>query len=149
MKIKLLWLGKTKETFIEQGIKHYIKLIKPIININIEEIKEIRGKSIEETLLYEGKKVLEKTKDYFLLDQSGKEYSSEDFAIFISNSLKDERLLTFLFGGPFGVSREIKEKAKSIISLSRMTFTHEVSRLLFLEQLYRAFTIIKGKVYHY
>lgn len=93
----------------------------------------------------EARKIFRQTGDYFLLDERGREFTSVALADF----LKGVDSADFVLGGPFGVSSEVRDRAKGCIALSRMTLTHEMARLLFLEQLYRAFTIIKGKEYHH
>ena len=109
------------------------------------EIKESKGRKKEDALDEEARKIIKQTRDYYILDERGQEFSSIGFAQF----LKDKNSIDFVIGGPFGVSAEVKEKAKGSIALSKMTLTHEMARLLFLEQLYRAYTILKGKEYHH
>ncbi len=145
MKIRLFWVGKTKERYLLEGINYYINLIRPDAKLSIVEIKEERGKDIKKSLHLEGKKILKQTESYILLDEKGKALDSIEF----SNLLKDKKNLDFVIGGAFGVSDEIKEKASLIISLSKLTFTHEIARLLLLEQIYRSITIVKGKEYHH
>ncbi|MCX8031434.1 MAG: 23S rRNA (pseudouridine(1915)-N(3))-methyltransferase RlmH [Thermodesulfovibrionales bacterium] len=145
MKIKVLWIGKTKEKFISEGISHYLKLLKKHLNLQIVEIKECKSKSKEEIIQKESKLILSQTSWYILLDEKGFLMSSEEFANFLSRYEQ----VDFVIGGPFGVSEEVKKKAKFNLSLSKMTFTHEMARLILLEQLFRASTIIKGVSYHY
>jgi 23S rRNA (pseudouridine1915-N3)-methyltransferase len=144
-KIKIVWIGKTKERYLTEGINHYLKLLTPMAQVSVVEIKEEKGRQKEAAMLAEAKKVLKQTRDYFLLDENGEELNSVALARF----LKDRDAVDFVIGGPFGVSAEVKEKAKGSIALSKMTLTHEIARLLFLEQIYRAFTILKGKEYHH
>jgi 23S rRNA (pseudouridine1915-N3)-methyltransferase len=113
--------------------------------VSIIEIKDEKGKTRDEALSQEGRKVLKQTGSYVLLDEMGKEFSSTGFAGF----LEDKGSVDFVMGGPYGVSEEVREKAVGAIALSKMTLTHEMARLVFLEQLYRAMTIIKGKEYHH
>jgi 23S rRNA (pseudouridine1915-N3)-methyltransferase len=113
--------------------------------VSIIEIKEHRGKSMGDSLSHEGTKILKQTQSYCLLDSTGKEFTSPDFALY----LREKGAVDFLIGGPFGVCDEIKAKAKETISLSRMTFTHEMARIVLLEQIFRAMTIIQGKEYHH
>jgi len=113
--------------------------------VSIVEIKEDKGRQKEAAMAAEARKILKQTADYFILDEKGEEFSSVGMARF----MKERDVIDFVIGGPFGVSNEVKEKAKGSIALSKMTLTHEMARLLFLEQLYRAFTIIKGKEYHH
>ncbi len=113
--------------------------------VSIIEIKEQKGKSREDSLSEEKRRILKQTRSYTLLDLAGKEFTSPGFARF----LQKRDSIDFLIGGPYGVSDEIRDKAEQVISLSRMTFTHEMVRVFFLEQLFRAMTIINGKEYHH
>jgi 23S rRNA (pseudouridine1915-N3)-methyltransferase len=144
VKIRLLWLGKTKEKYLIEGINYYINLIRTYAKLSIVEIKEEKGRDIKKSLQLEGKKILKQTKSYILLDEKGKALNSAEF----SKLLKDREVIDFVIGGAYGVSDEIKKKASLTISLSKMTFTHEIARLLLLEQIYRSITIIRGKEYH-
>lgn len=128
-----------------EGINRYINLIKPYTKISLIEIKEEKGKTIEKSLQLEGKKILKQTKSYVLLNERGKMFDSYEFSEF----LKEKETIDFIIGGAYGVSEEVKDKASLLLSLSRMTFTHEITRLLLLEQIYRAITIIKGQEYHH
>jgi len=112
--------------------------------VSLVEIKEEKGRQKQAALAIEARKIMKQTGDYYLLDEKGRELTSVEFAYF----LKGQHAVDFVIGGPFGVAVEVKEKAKGSISLSRMTLTHEMARLVLLEQLYRAFTILKGKEYH-
>jgi 23S rRNA (pseudouridine1915-N3)-methyltransferase len=144
-KIKLVWVGKTKERYLSDGISRYLKFLAPMAQVSIIEIKESKGGKKEDALAEEAKKIFKQTREYYLLDERGREFSSVGFAQF----LKEKNSIDFVIGGPFGVSAETREKAKGSIALSKMTLTHEMARLLFLEQLYRAYTILKGKEYHH
>lgn len=145
MKIRIFWVGKTKERYLIEGINHYLKLIRHMAQISIIEIKDEKGKTRDEALSLEGRRTLKQTDSYILLDERGEEFSSKDFARY----LKDRGSIDFVMGGAFGVSDEVRGKASDTIALSKMTLTHEMTRLVFLEQLYRALTIIKGKEYHH
>jgi 23S rRNA (pseudouridine1915-N3)-methyltransferase len=114
-------------------------------DVSIVEIKTHRGKSMEDSLLEEGKKILKQTRSYVLLDRTGKEFTSPGLAFFLQERGNSD----FVIGGPYGVSDEIRDKADVVMSLSRMTFTHDMVRVFFLEQLFRAMTIIQGKEYHH
>ncbi len=149
MKIRLLWVGKTRTRFISEGIEHYIKLLRPMVNLNIVELKEARGMAKVAVLDAEAKAILRASKDYILLDERGLEPTSVGFAELLQGYLQSSKTIDFVFGGAFGVSSEVKKNAMATLSLSKMTLPHELSRLVFLEQLYRAFTILKGKEYHY
>lgn len=113
--------------------------------VSIIEIKEEKGREKNKLLSAEGKKILKQSQSYILLDEKGREFNSRELASFI----KEREGIDFVVGGPFGVSDEVKEKAKDILSLSKMTFPHEMARLLLLEQVYRAMTILKGMEYHH
>ncbi|HEX8949240.1 MAG TPA: 23S rRNA (pseudouridine(1915)-N(3))-methyltransferase RlmH [Dissulfurispiraceae bacterium] len=145
MKIRIFWIGRTKERYLQEGIDRYLKLLGPLSRVTIVEIKEEKGKAREKALHEEGRRILKQAQAYVLLDERGRELSSEGLAGF----LRERGSIDFVIGGPYGVSDEVRAHAGDIVSLSRMTFTHEMVRVLFLEQLYRAMTIIKGKEYHH
>jgi len=143
--IRIICPGKTKSDFINAGINEYIKFLKSYAKIELIQIKQGTGNR-ENIINEESDRILEKIKeDITLLDIQGKNLSSEEFSQFINK----ENKLNFVIGGHLGVSDKLKQKAKYRISLSKMTFTHEMSRLILLEQIYRAFAILKGKKYHY
>lgn len=144
-KIKIVWVGKTKERHLAEGIEKYLRFLMPMAQVSIVEVKETKGRPIEDALAEEAGKIMKQTREYYLLDERGREFSSVEFAQF----LKDKDTIDFVIGGPFGVSAEMKKTAKGSMALSKMTLTHEMARLLFLEQLYRAYTILKGKEYHH
>ncbi len=145
MKARIFWVGKTKEKYLTEGISRYLKMLKHMAQVSVIEIKEEKGKKREAALSMEGKRILRQTGHYILLDEKGRELSSMGFAKF----LEDKNNIDFVMGGPHGVSDEVKEKAADKIAISKMTLTHEMARLIFLEQFYRAMTIIKGKEYHH
>ncbi len=146
MKIHLVWVGKTKEQFILEGIRKYLKLLKPYADISITEIREEKVRDIGRMLGKEQERIERLRTSYILLDEKGETYDSAAFSCFIGNQ---DRAATFLLGGAYGVSEEVKAKATKKIALSAMTFTHEMARLVLLEQLYRAFTILQKKGYHH
>lgn len=139
-------VGKLKEKFLVEGVAEYMKRLRLFAKMEIREVAECR--TIEE----EGKKLLAQVpKDSFLivLDVAGKAITSEDFAKKISDlSFRGISNITFLIGGAFGLSEEIKKAADFRLSLSEMTFTHQMTRLILSEQIYRAFKIINGEPYH-
>lgn len=149
MKIRVIWFGKTKSDFIKMAIQHYLKLISSFVNLSIQEIKEEKLKQTQDALIIEGVRLFKITENYHLLDPKGIEFTSEGFAEFIKKGLTFDKTIDFVIGGPFGVSHEVKQRANKLISLSRLTFPHEVAKVLILEQIYRAFTIINNKGYHY
>ncbi|MDI6801018.1 MAG: 23S rRNA (pseudouridine(1915)-N(3))-methyltransferase RlmH [Thermodesulfovibrionales bacterium] len=148
MKIKVFWVGRTKERYLVDGINRYFNLIRHMAQIEMMEIKEDKGKTLENALITEGKRILRQTGQYVLLDEKGRELDSNEFAMFLRDYL-EKGGIDFVMGGPYGVSDEVRENANCTIALSKMTFTHEMVRLIFLEQLYRAMTIIKDRRYHH
>lgn len=109
------------------------------------EIKERKEAPLKEALRRQGEGILKQSSAYVLVDEKGRQMTSAGFASFMSGKSR----IDFVLGGPYGVSDEVRAAAGDAISLSRMTLTHEMARLLFLEQLYRAMTIIKGRGYHH
>lgn len=156
MKIKLLLIGKTDESYLKQGIEKYSKRIKHYLSfdfITIPDLKNTRNLSEEQQKQKEGELILNQLNpaDFVvLLDEKGKEYSSVDFSKFIEKQMiSGLKNLVFIVGGPYGFSKQLYEKSNIKISLSQMTFSHQMVRLIFVEQLYRALSIIKGEPYHH
>jgi len=156
MKIALLQTGKTTGKHISEGVEIYSARLKKYCGfeiITIPELKETRSMPVKEQKAREGKKILQALgKDDFvvLLDERGKELRTIDFAEWLENRLRIQvKRLVFVIGGPWGFTEEVNEIANFRLSLSKMTFPHQLVRLLFAEQLYRAFTIIKGEPYHH
>jgi 23S rRNA (pseudouridine1915-N3)-methyltransferase len=146
MKIRVIWPGKTKEQFILEGMEKYRKLLKPYADVSITEVKAEKGGDIAKATGKEGERILKLHAPYTLLDEKGKSLTSAAFAAYISDYGPQ---VNFVLGGAFGVSDEVRNTAQDILSLSKMTFTHEMARLFLLEQLYRAFTIIHRRGYHH
>jgi len=146
MKIRVIWPGKTKEQFILEGLRKYLKLLRPYADINTIELKEEKGSDVRKMLEKEGERILKLQVPYTLLDEKGEALTSIEFAAYLAGH---QSPINFILGGAYGVSEEVKKKAHKTLSLSRMTLTHEMSRLFFLEQLYRAFTIMHKKGYHH
>ena len=156
MNITLLVIGKTDASYIQEGMDIYIKRLKHYVNFSVEVIPDIKkGKNTGEELqkIKEGEFILSKLapgKEMHLFDERGKVFSSKEFAQFIErkmlNSVKE---LIFVIGGPYGFSEEVYQKSNSKIALSKLTFSHQMVRLLCVEQIYRAFTILKGEPYHH
>jgi 23S rRNA (pseudouridine1915-N3)-methyltransferase len=156
MKIKVIALHKTEKENYEAPIKLYSKRLSAFCDFELIEIQGLKNAtsfSAEEMKKKEGAFFLQKIKSnesVYLLDEKGKGYTSEQFADFISKSgLYGENAITFLIGGAFGFSDEIYALAKGKITLSLFTMPHQLARLVFLEQLYRCMTIIKGHPYHH
>jgi 23S rRNA (pseudouridine1915-N3)-methyltransferase len=146
MKINLIWVGKTKEKFLDEGIQKYLKLLRPYADIAVTELREEKTKDRERMLVKEAERIQGIRTQYILLDEQGEGLDSVGFSRFLE---KQGASATFLLGGAYGVSDDVKKGAMKKISLSKMTFTHEMSRLILLEQLYRAFTILQKRGYHH
>jgi 23S rRNA (pseudouridine1915-N3)-methyltransferase len=156
MKITFLSMGKTKKGFIAEGIQTYEERIKHYVTFQIIELAEPKqsGKQNESDIKEkEGEiilKYLSPSDDVILLDERGKMLSSAEMADFIMERLIGSvKNLVFVIGGAYGFSRTVYERANRMISLSKMTFSHQIIRIIFLEQLYRAFTIIRNEPYHH
>jgi len=154
MKIKCIVIGKTKNQELISMIKSYTSKIEHYINfefIIINDIKSMKNKTIQKNK--EGEFILNKIKQnkhLIVLDENGKEYNSISFSNFIQhhmNSSKKE--IIFLIGGAYGFSEKILERANQKISLSKMTFSHQMVRLFFVEQIYRGYTILNNEPYHH
>ncbi len=139
-KIRLIWMGKTKEPYLAEGISEYAKRLRPYCKLEIIELKD-------EGMEKEAKK-LEKYIDAntFILDANGREMDSLEFSSFIKNATQSAQL-AFIIGSAEGVDSKLKPRSQ-LISLSKMTFTHEMCRLFLLEQLYRSFQILSNRPYH-
>ena len=156
MKIALLTVGKTDRDWGKQGIDIYVSRLKhyiPFSIIEIPELKNVSSLSKDQIKTREGELILKNVKptdDVILLDEHGKEFTSVEFAKILQDKIsyvgKD---IVFIIGGAYGFSEAVYKRANSKISLSRMTFSHQMVRAIFTEQLYRAFTIIKGEPYHH
>ena len=146
MKIKLIWPGKTKERFIREGIEKYLVLLRHYVDVSIIELKEEKGKDARNMVVKEEERILKLQVPYTLLDERGKSISSVGFAEYIAEHTP---AVNFVIGGAYGVSERVKKTAQYTLSLSKMTFTHEMSRLFLLEQLYRAFAIMNKRGYHH
>lgn len=156
MKIKLLMIGKTTDSRLAVLIEEYASRLKHYITFEqqvIPELKNVKNVGMEQQKEKEAALILSKiesSEDIILLDERGQNLSSVGFADFLSKKmLNSTRNLVFVIGGPYGFSPKVYEKAKFLLSLSSMTFSHQMIRLLFAEQLYRAMTIIKGEPYHH
>jgi 23S rRNA (pseudouridine1915-N3)-methyltransferase len=155
MKIKLIVIGKTDESYLKEGIDKYLKRLKHYISFELIALNDVVvGKKTNVILQkdIEGKSILEKvnSNDFLvLLDESGEQYSSVNFSRYIQKRMNAGNDLIFVIGGPFGFSEEVYSRSNEKISLSKMTFSHQMVRLFFVEQIYRAFTILKGEKYHH
>lgn len=156
MKATLLVIGKTDKDFVKNGIEEYKKRLVhylPFDIIYIPDLKKTKNLSESQQKQKEGALILDKVKqgdNLILLDEGGKEFSSVGFSKFMEQKmLSGIKNLVFVIGGPYGFSEDVYRKAQGKISLSKMTFSHQMIRMIFTEQLYRAMTIIKGEPYHH
>jgi 23S rRNA (pseudouridine1915-N3)-methyltransferase len=156
MKIKLLAIGKTDEKLLKNGIIEYEGRIKHYLsfeNIEIPGLKNTIHLSKDEWKAKEAAKILPVFLPgdlIILLDEKGKEMTSSEFAAFLNQKFSGGgRSLVFVIGGPYGFDDSVKKKAHFHLSLSRMTFSHQMVRLFFVEQLYRALTILRNEPYHH
>ena len=152
MKITLIAVGKTKEKYLQDGVEEYVKRLTRFATFDIVVVPE--GKTTDSAVgkQKEGEAILAKIEknDYvMLLDERGKQFTSEKFAGYIdTKAALGTKTLVFVIGGAFGFTDKVYERANEKIALSEMTFSHQMIRLFFTEQLYRAYTIIKGHPYH-
>lgn len=155
MKTKLIVVGKTVDKNIIKGIEDYVGRIghyMPFEIIVIPELKNTKKLSTASQKDMEGEPILKQLQPsdtVVLLDEHGKEYRSIEFASWIEKQQQAARTLVFVVGGPYGFSDAVYARSNSKLSLSKMTFSHQMIRLLFVEQIYRACTIIKGEPYHH
>lgn len=156
MKITLILNGKSEDDYLLTGISAYEKRLKhyiPFETVVIPALKNTKALSIEQQKEKEGEllfKEIQSTDRLILLDEGGKEYNSVDFSGFLQQQMNTGiKNLVFVVGGPYGFSDEVYKRANGKISLSRMTFSHQMVRLFFVEQLYRGMTILKNEPYHH
>ena len=150
MTINLICVGNLKETFSKQEQEEYLKRLSAFCKVNVIEIKEQNQfENSYVTLEKEGEEILKKLKGYIVLcDIKGKELSSPALAEKLGNLMQTNSEISFVVGGSYGVCEKVKSLSKEKISFSPMTFPHNLFRIMLLEQVYRAFTIINGKTYH-
>ena len=158
MKIRIFAIGKIKEQYLKEGINEYLMRIRPYSNIEIIEVNDEpindnpNNSDIEKAKNIEGQRVIKllKSSDYLVgLDLNKKQPNSEGFAEFLEEKLvKSGSNLSFVIGGSYGLSDELKKRCNDSISLSNLTFLHQMTRLILLEQIYRAFKINRNETYH-
>ena len=158
MKIRIFAIGKIKEQYLKEGINEYLMRIRPYSNIEIIEVNDEpindnpNSSDIEKAKNIEGQRVIKllKPNDYLVgLDLNKKQPNSEGFAEFLEEKLvKSGSNLSFVIGGSYGLSDELKKRCNDSISLSNLTFLHQMTRLILLEQIYRAFKINRNETYH-
>jgi 23S rRNA (pseudouridine1915-N3)-methyltransferase len=156
MKVKLLQIGKTQQGYLVQGIEFYEQRIKNYLSFSVETIpalKQASSLSAEQLKVKEGEIILSKLKPddrLVLLDEKGKSFTSVGFADFLQGQMNQgQKQLVFVIGGAYGFSEAVYKKAMYKISLSEMTFSHQLIRVLFMEQMYRAMTILNNHPYHH
>ena len=156
MQLNILCIGKTGKKFLEEGEAEYLKRLSNYIPVQLTVIPDIRNaKSLSEQQIRqkEGLLFLEKIgpkETVILLDERGKQFDSVAFSDFLQEQFnRGGKQVFFLIGGPYGFSDEIYKRANGQLSLSKMTFSHQMVRLFFIEQLYRAMTILRGEPYHH
>lgn len=156
MKIKLLVVGNTPKNYMAEGEAVFTTRIGKYIGFEKQEIpdlKNVKNLTKEQIKIEEGKLILQKlgaTDFVVLLDEKGKEYRSVDFAQWLQNTFNQgPKHIVFIVGGPYGFSEEVYARAQQKIAFSKMTFSHQMIRLFFVEQLYRAFSILNNEPYHH
>jgi 23S rRNA (pseudouridine1915-N3)-methyltransferase len=155
MKLLLLTTGDNSDKYLATGFELYAKRLQHYVSFETLTIPSQKSKtnSVEAAMQAEGKEILKKLSPadlVVLLDENGRQYSSVEFAQQIQKYLNmPGKRLVFIIGGPYGFAPEIRSRAHQTLSLSNMTFNHQMAKLFFLEQLYRAMTILKGEPYHH
>ncbi|MBR5326950.1 MAG: 23S rRNA (pseudouridine(1915)-N(3))-methyltransferase RlmH [Paludibacteraceae bacterium] len=155
MKITLLVVGKTTDSHIQALLQDYQKRLGHYIPFSltvIPELKNTKSLTSEQQKQAEGELILRNmtaSTDMILLDERGKEFRSVEFADYVQKKMSSGRDLVFVVGGPYGFSEAVYQRANGQISLSQMTFSHQMVRLFFVEQIYRAMTILRGEPYHH
>lgn len=156
MKIVFLTVGKTVDKHLislQEDYQNRLKHYNPFEYVAIPELKNTRNLSESEQKEKEADlilKFIESTDELILLDENGKHFGSVEFSDFLTKKmLGSQKRMVFVVGGPYGFSQRVYSRANSMLSLSKMTFSHQMVRLIFVEQLYRAFTIMRGEPYHH
>ena len=155
MKTTLILVGKTTDKHFQAGIDDYISRIAhymPFETLTIPELKNTKNLTEDQQKQAEGELIIKQllpSDTVVLLDEHGTEYRSIDFARWLEQKRNTARRLIFVIGGPYGFSKDVYARANEQVSLSKMTFSHQMIRLTFTEQIYRACTIIKGEPYHH
>ena len=155
MKITLLVVGKTTSAQVESLIQEYQKRLTHYIPFALQvipELKYTKALTPDQQKQAEGELILRavaQNADLVLLDEHGKEFRSIEFADYIQKKMSSGRDVVFVVGGPYGFSEAVYQRANGKISLSKMTFSHQMVRLFFVEQIYRAMTILRGEPYHH
>ncbi|MBQ2103023.1 MAG: 23S rRNA (pseudouridine(1915)-N(3))-methyltransferase RlmH [Bacteroidales bacterium] len=155
MDIKLLTVGKTDVKWVKEGLDLYVARLSHYVPFTLKEIPQLKNVSAltrDQIREREGELILKAVRpadEVILLDERGREFRSLDFARYLEEKLQRGRDVVFVIGGAYGFSEAVYARSDGKVSLSKMTFSHQMVRTLFAEQLYRAFTIIKGEPYHH
>lgn len=155
MKFILAAIGKTNEAYLREGIDKYVSRLKHYVPFEMRILADIRQKNLTEDMQKqkEGELILSQLRPgdvLVLLDERGKEFTSREFADYVHNKMVNvAQNVFFVIGGPYGFSKDVYARANDKISLSKMTFSHEMVRLFITEQIYRAMTILRGEPYHH
>jgi 23S rRNA (pseudouridine1915-N3)-methyltransferase len=156
MRIKILAIGKTRSNYLNEGIDLFLKRLQHYVKVDVKIIHDVKGAknlSTDQQKEKEGELILKEvlaSDRVYLLDEKGKEYTSKKFARFVEKQqVAGYKQIVFLVGGPYGFSHSVYQRADGKIQLSSMTFSHEMVRLFFVEQLYRAYTILNNEPYHH
>ena len=156
MELKLVTVGKTDVKWVKEGLDLYVSRLRHYVPFSLVEIPQLKNVSAftqEQIKEKEGELILKQLNpgdSVILLDERGKEYRSVEWAEWIRQRLaRGGKGLVFVIGGAYGFSKAVYDRAEGMVSLSKMTFSHQMVRTVFAEQLYRAFTIIRGEPYHH
>ena len=155
MDIKLLTVGKTDVKWVKEGLDLYVARLSHYVPFTLKEIPQLKNVSAltrDQIREREGELILKAVRpadEVILLDERGREFRSLDFARYLEEKLQRGRDVVFVIGGAYGFSEAVYARSDGKVSLSKMTFSHQMVRMIFVEQLYRAFTIIKGEQYHH
>ncbi len=147
MYITILQVGKTKDSYIEEGEEKFLTMLRGFAKLEMLTVKD--DEQLRKHLTHDAHDGTTGKPFTILLERTGKELSSEEFSKQIGKLKYSGQKILFVIGGPYGIPEDILKKADLLLSFSRLTFTHQMIRLILLEQIYRAFTIITGKSYHY
>ena len=156
MKVTFLWVGKTSEQWLQEGIDMYLKRLQHYISLSVSVVsspKNMPKNDVNKQKEMEGDAILGRilpSDEVYLLDERGQTYTSEGLAEFLQKRMSSStKHIVIVTGGPFGFSEKVYQRANGLISFSKFTFSHQMIRLLLCEQIYRAFTIIRGEPYHH
>lgn len=156
MKLLLLVVGKTVESWLKAGVDEYVSRLGHFAQFEMQVVSDLKNTKSMDTSVQKQKegeqilKLLQNGDHVVLLDDKGREFTSEELATWVDKkAMISSKRIVFIIGGPYGFSNEVYARADEKMSLSKMTFSHQMVRVIFVEQLYRAFTIIKGIPYHH